>query len=207
MDLEHEVWRIMIGHNTLTPLKDPQRILDLGTGTGIWAVEVADEFPSAHVRGNDLSPVQPLLVPQNCEFIVDDFEQEWADSPDSYDLVHARLLMASVNDYPKLLSQVFRAVKPGGYFEMHDIDCGYYCDDGTLPSDSAAVVWAETFREVCAKIGRPVLLTENYKRLMEEAGFVNIQERHIKRPINSWPKDPRMKKLGAVSYSWIHLQG
>src|ERR1700743_1076748 len=36
-----------------------QKALDVGTGTGIWAIDFADEFPSAQVIGTDLSPIQP----------------------------------------------------------------------------------------------------------------------------------------------------
>lgn len=38
----------------LAPLDKPQRIIDIGTGTGIWAMEVAELYPSAHVIGTDL---------------------------------------------------------------------------------------------------------------------------------------------------------
>lgn len=31
-----------------------QRILDIGTGTGIWAVDMADTYPNAKVIGTDL---------------------------------------------------------------------------------------------------------------------------------------------------------
>ena len=33
----------------------PQRILDLGTGTGIWAVEMGDLYPSADVSTSIIS--------------------------------------------------------------------------------------------------------------------------------------------------------
>ncbi|KAH8595084.1 hypothetical protein B0O99DRAFT_686947 [Bisporella sp. PMI_857] len=41
-----------------------QNILDLGTGTGIWAMEMGDQYPSANVLGVDLSPIQPEWVPR-----------------------------------------------------------------------------------------------------------------------------------------------
>ena len=41
------------------PLDKPETILDIGTGTGIWSIEIGDEFPDANVIGTDLSPTQP----------------------------------------------------------------------------------------------------------------------------------------------------
>lgn len=62
MDLEHHIFLMLLdGDLHLSPVKDPQRILDLGTGTGIWAIDTADKYPSASVVGTDLSPVQPSL--------------------------------------------------------------------------------------------------------------------------------------------------
>ena len=55
------------------------RVLDLGTGTGIWAIDVADEFPNAEVVANDLSPIQPSNVPVNVRFEVDDIESKFTE--------------------------------------------------------------------------------------------------------------------------------
>jgi hypothetical protein len=44
---------------TFAPLQNPQQILDIGTGTGIWAIDAGEQFPSATVTATDLSPIQP----------------------------------------------------------------------------------------------------------------------------------------------------
>jgi len=199
MDLEHHIWLLLLGGNHyIAPLVEPLKILDLGTGTGLWAIEVADKLPSAHVIGSDLSPVQPQLVPPNCEFLVDDFEQEWMWQDNTFDLIHGRLLLASVTDYSKLFQRAFAALKPGGYLEIHDIDPESYSDDGTLTSESNSVVWGKLFKEGCAKAGRAILPLEDYKRLMEDAGFTEVQEMIQKRPHNAWPKNKGLKRLGMV---------
>jgi hypothetical protein len=65
-DLQHHLCRLTLhGKSHLAPIKpDLQNVLDFGTGTGIWAIEFAEEYPSANVLGTDLSPIRPqLLVP------------------------------------------------------------------------------------------------------------------------------------------------
>jgi cyclopropane fatty-acyl-phospholipid synthase-like methyltransferase len=61
MDLHHEIMILLLqGELHKTPmLVNPQNILDVGTGTGIWAIDMADKYPSAEVLGIDLSPLQP----------------------------------------------------------------------------------------------------------------------------------------------------
>lgn len=83
-------------------LNPPQNILDIGTGTGIWAIEMGDQFPSANVLGIDLSPIQPEWVPANVHFLVDDAESEWVHPPDYFDYIHTRHTVMAIKDWPKL---------------------------------------------------------------------------------------------------------
>jgi methylase of polypeptide subunit release factors len=36
------------------PIEDLYKILDVGTGTGIWAMDVANTYPAAEVIGTDI---------------------------------------------------------------------------------------------------------------------------------------------------------
>lgn len=47
------------------PIKNAQRVLDLGTGTGIWAIDYAFSHPEAEVIGVDLRLVS-FAVPGVC---------------------------------------------------------------------------------------------------------------------------------------------
>jgi len=46
-----------------------KKVVDLGTGTGMWAIEIGELFPHATVTGTDLSPIQPYWVPPNVKFV------------------------------------------------------------------------------------------------------------------------------------------
>jgi len=72
LDIFHHICTLTLGGKLfLAPISEnPQRVLDVGTGTGIWAIDFADQFPSAQVIGTDLSPIQPSDVPPNVYFEV-----------------------------------------------------------------------------------------------------------------------------------------
>ena len=74
---------------------------------------MGDEYPGAEVLGIDLSPIQPLWVPPNVKFMVDDAESPWLHPPDSFDFVHIRHMCSSIKNWPKLLEQAHKyAITP-----------------------------------------------------------------------------------------------
>lgn len=60
MDLKHHVMMLLCDARLhLAPIVDPRKILDIGTGTGIWVMEMAEQYPRSMIWGTDLSPIQP----------------------------------------------------------------------------------------------------------------------------------------------------
>ncbi|RDW70744.1 uncharacterized protein DSM5745_08255 [Aspergillus mulundensis] len=70
--------------------------LDVGTGTGIWAIDFAEDYPFAEVIGTDLSPIQPSFVPPNLRFEIDDATETWVYPENHFDLVHVRSMYGAV---------------------------------------------------------------------------------------------------------------
>ena len=83
--------RELLGGNVFAPISStPTNILDVGTGSGAWCVDVAKQFPTATVSGLDLSPIHRSDAPQNCHFVVGDLNEGLKFETGSMDLVHSR---------------------------------------------------------------------------------------------------------------------
>ncbi|KAL1962249.1 hypothetical protein VTN77DRAFT_9905 [Rasamsonia byssochlamydoides] len=203
LDLVHHIFSLILdGELFVAPVKQPQAILDLGTGTGIWAIDVADKFPSARVIGNDLSAIQPSWVPPNVEFVIDDFEKDWMYDENYFDFIHARTLAGSVQDWPWLMRQAYNHLKPNGYFEVADVTMWGWSDDGSLKDDSPYIQYLKNLHKAGEKIGRDVNIATKLKHWVEEAGFEDVVEKVYILPLGPWPKDPKLKELG----KWTYIQ-
>lgn len=135
LDLLHHVYLLALGGElTMAPLsEDIRRVLDFGTGTGIWAIDFADEHPNAEVIGTDLSPIQPSWVPNNCRFLVDDVESDWNySSAEAFDLIHGRSMAGGIADWKLLLERILGSLKPGGILEMQEFEAAFFAMDGEL---------------------------------------------------------------------------
>ncbi|KAF2137668.1 uncharacterized protein K452DRAFT_291483 [Aplosporella prunicola CBS 121167] len=175
--------------------KNPKRILDIGTGTGIWSMEMGDMFPDAQILGNDLSPEQPSFVPPNVKFEVDDVEDPWTyNTPFSY--IFSRYMATSIADWPRLIKQVHDNLEPGGWAEFQDFDLLYYSDDNTMNPDTEIYKWIRHILDASRKNGRDPCPGPQLEGWLKDAGFQNVHHERIKFPIGPWPKDKQKKELG-----------
>ncbi|PGH00236.1 hypothetical protein GX51_05933 [Blastomyces parvus] len=190
----------------LAPI-DPEgkRILDTGTGTGKWPIEMGDLYPSADLTGVDLSPIQPRWTPPNVKFIVEDLEEDWLET-ESYDFIHCRYMMGSIKDWPRLVKKFYQHLKPGGWVEFKDSTSTIFSEDGTVTPEYKVGEMLRNLRMASAKIGINMDHAPSLKGWMEQAGFTNIEQRDMRLPIGTWPKNKRLKLIGAMMASH-YLEG
>ncbi|KAL2360186.1 hypothetical protein RJZ56_006958 [Blastomyces dermatitidis] len=196
MDLNHHIYRTLLGGALyLAPVPDNvRRVLDLGTGTGIWAIDFADGHPVAEVIGNDLSPIQPTWTPPNCRFEVDDFEATWSYAQ-PFDFIHAREMEGMIKDHDRLFQQAHKFLNPNGWLEMQSIEVNIFGDE-TLKKAQDLVRWRNLLIEASEKFGKSMSTASTWEDRMNKAGFKNVKAEERILPFSPWPKDEKLKELG-----------
>jgi SAM-dependent methyltransferase len=128
--LWHELSRELYGGHCCTDFKRekiPDRVLDLGCGSGIWCASMADYFaalgrPDVEFTGLDLEPMYMDMKGVNFKFVKHNilitplpFEDN------SFDFIFVRDMMMSLSEksmYTGIIGEVMRLLKPGGRFEL-----------------------------------------------------------------------------------------
>lgn len=123
---QHTIWTRSIGyllHPSITPhLPATARIADIGTGTGIWPVEMSLASPSTYTfTGFDISSEQFLptdTLPPNVTLTHGDFFDPIPEElRGTFDLVNIRLIIISLGPldvWRRVLRNVLDLLKPGG---------------------------------------------------------------------------------------------
>jgi SAM-dependent methyltransferase len=173
------------------------RVLELGAGTGIWALDMGDKHPAATVVGIDLSPTQVDWVPPNVYFEVDDMEEPWTFTQ-PFDFIHGKFLAGSIRDWPNLMRQSYENLNPGCWVEWADWDYKPRLPDGTIDRrDNWVTKWHNTIMTTCeSKTGASPSPGPLLKDLVTNAGFEEVKEVVFKVPVGSWPKDKKLKEIG-----------
>ncbi|KAF1842507.1 S-adenosyl-L-methionine-dependent methyltransferase [Cucurbitaria berberidis CBS 394.84] len=201
LDIAHHMFLILLHQKLhLAPIKEPKSIIDLGCGTGIWCMDMADEHPGAEIIGVDLSPIQPSFTPPNCKFEIDDVTSPWTYQPTQFDFVNIRGLYGSIADWRALYAQAFNHMQPGGYIHQLEMSIQFKSDDGTLTPDHALSQWSDIFHEASKKFGKSFFEVWNLSTYIKDTGFTDVVEQIYKVPVNGWPADPHMKELGRWNF-------
>ncbi|KXH61750.1 hypothetical protein CSAL01_12715 [Colletotrichum salicis] len=182
------------------PPNDPEwkggRVLDVGTGTGIWCIDFGDELPNADVLGFDLSATQPEFVPPNVQIRsrrprqrVDLFSALRLHPHPRHVGKRAKLDRTPQKvlrqPQPRRLHRAPRSRRDNSPRRQLDIHKRCLFPIPRLRLLGPQSLWV------------PLIPLEDLTTLVTDTGFADIQDRRFIWPLNGWPRDQHLKELGS----------
>jgi len=151
-------------------LEGHEQVLEIGSGLGILAAQVAARVPHGSVIGLERSPDQLARAPRD----VRNLSSIHADAhalpfPDAtFDVVYCRYLLEHVADPVQVLREARRVLRFGGRMLAQENDISLVRHDP--PTPAFYKVWT-SFAQLQARLGGDALIGRKLFRLFREAGF------------------------------------
>ncbi|KAI0403120.1 S-adenosyl-L-methionine-dependent methyltransferase [Xylaria palmicola] len=194
MEIQHKLFRHCL-NGALTSTRIPlsaKSIVDLGTGTGLWPLEMAVRYPQANILGIDISRIQKTnAVPPNVRFVIDNIENPWPIPAGSVDFLHARSLAGGITDWPGLFRQAYDKLKPGGLLEWTEIAIQIFDFEGSFGDAELCPRFLNLWRELSEQNNIDFTPSPNGPGWLLEAGFENIAQRTEILPLGDWAQDEK----------------
>ncbi|KAJ7227843.1 S-adenosyl-L-methionine-dependent methyltransferase [Mycena haematopus] len=192
LDAMHEAFTQYFGGKLgLAPLDDvrPSKILEVGCGSGAWAIQAATLFPDAQVVAVDRAPVPDRTFPANLHFQIADLAKELHSTP--------RLLpssfLSSVPNPTNVLHRVSRLVKPGGLLLIEEPDLVSFAESG----GPATRRFIYKIKEIQEAGGVEVQFGRNVEGVIGSlGGFEDVRVRRVGMPFGGKGPDEALNKLG-----------
>jgi ubiquinone/menaquinone biosynthesis C-methylase UbiE len=209
LDLQHFMLRAALRTNYLAPIGQPGAILDVGCGTGRWAMELAAQFPQANVVGVDIVPASPereaslgyglARLPENYAFVPGNILEGLAFGPASFDFTHQRLMYSSIPErhWPGTVQELARVTRPGGWVELVEGSLGSV-EGQAGPAMRQLFAWAQ---QVTAPRGINLQIGVRLREFALGAGLRHVTQREVKLPIGGTSRLGAMVKADLVSVS------
>jgi ubiquinone/menaquinone biosynthesis C-methylase UbiE len=185
LDFQHYMLRQVRRGNSDAPITQPRDVLDVGTGTGRWALEMALTWPQANVIGLDIVP-PPIdagaaaqdIRPPNYAFVPGNILEGLPFSEASFDYVHQRMLVGAIprDRWSGVVQELVRVTRPGGWIEL--IEAGSARGGG--PALEALNTWGIT---AAAQRGIDIAMGANIGALLQTTGMTNITAREVLIPL------------------------
>lgn len=181
-DFQHHLLRQALRGAYAAPIGDPSAILDVGCGTGRWALELAERFPQARVAGVDRVPPAALATPgarpANLAFVAADVVEGLPFADAAFDFVHMRLVLGALPTarWPGIARELVRVTRLGGWVELVEGDLSR----GGGPAQETLNDWimrAGLARGVDPRLGARV------GDLLRDASLSNVEVRELTLPI------------------------
>lgn len=110
-----------------------------------------------------------------------------------------------IGNWPRLLEQAFRVLKPGGWIELQEFHIPLGCDDGSMTEGGAMYKWGEELRKAALKVGLDSTASLQHPQMLKDAGFEEVQMLQLKVPMGTWAKGKKEKKVGWMGGKDLHM--
>jgi ubiquinone/menaquinone biosynthesis C-methylase UbiE len=149
------------------------QILEVGSGLGILACEVAEAAQSGGVVALERSPEQIAVARQHpaVRYVAGDaHDLPFAES--CFDLVYCRYVLEHVGDALQVAREMRRVCRPGGRVAVMENDISLVRFDPPCPAFAA--VWS-AFARYQWQLGGDAFIGRRLLRLLKEAGFERVE--------------------------------
>jgi SAM-dependent methyltransferase len=186
LDIQHYAFGAVVGANYLAPVERPQRVLDVGCGSGQWGFDACEQFSEALVVGIDLVPGK-LERPPRYSFVKANVLEGLPFRRDQFDLVHQRYLWGGVplKSWPSLVKDLVRVTRPGGWVELTEGPCSA---ERMGPATERMYSLTRELAAARGLDGRGVVI-ESLDRYLRQAGLESVERREDALPIGPWAGD------------------
>jgi len=184
LDFQHYMLRYALRGNYAAPLTDARDILDVGTGTGRWAAEMAERFPQARIVGVDIMPPAaleghaPLHMPATYSFVAANVLEGLPFPDATFDYVHQRLLYAALpaDRWQPVVNELLRLTRAGGWIEL--VEGGLVQQGG--PAMNTLNAWMS---EASARRGINASAGSRIGSFLQAAGASGVKQHSINLPM------------------------
>ncbi len=185
LNYQHRALYKTLSNHYLVPLvpNSPNTILDVGTGTGIWLIEMSTLFPQAHIIGVDVALSSlPKPVPLNCIFAQANILQGLPFPDQQFTFTHQRLLVAAIPalQWPRAVRELVRVTCVGGWVELLEI--GDVIQNAG-PATKRLLTW---MTNVSKTLGFEMEVLRHLGDLLKQAGCSDIETQEIPVPLGAW---------------------
>jgi len=184
LNFQHHALFHAIGNHYIAPIHPPlPLILDVGTGTGIWANEMARVFPASTVVGVDLSDRSFKHPSQdNCLLRAGNILTGLPFPNEFFGFTHQRLLVAGITaeNWPRAIHELVRVTRVNGWVEL--VETGSLTD-GAGPATARMQDFLETTSKTMGFDGS---IIRHLGEMLKQEGLQGVETQPILIPVGNW---------------------
>ncbi|KAI9598961.1 S-adenosyl-L-methionine-dependent methyltransferase [Syncephalis fuscata] len=159
------------------------RILDIGSGSGIWIQEMSMEFPDSEVIGCDIVDLTGGdALPKNCRWVEGNVLYGLPFDDNQFDMVHQRQLgfYLPAKRLSRVMQELHRVCSPGGQLNL--VEMGIHWE----PVGHNVAELQRLLRSGLSTAGVDPNAIEQMEPRLRQAGFVDVEVKQTAVPIGAW---------------------